>query len=67
MQMEMYMKDNGKMINPMELESINITMELFMKANGRMISKMEKVYKLGLMAKNMKDTFLMDRNQAKVC
>lgn len=40
-------------------------MVLPIKANGKMINKMEKVFKYGLMDKNIKDTFLMVLNQVK--
>jgi len=45
--MEMYIKDNGLMIRPMEKEYIFIKMEQNMKVNGEMIYKMEKEYKFG--------------------
>ena len=61
----MYMTDNGKMINPMELESINIAMVFYIKENGRRINKMEKGLKYGPMGKNMKGIFSTDLNQVK--
>lgn len=42
MQIVIFIKVNGKMINLMEWENINIVMVLPMKDNGKMISKMEK-------------------------
>jgi hypothetical protein len=57
MQMVIFMKVNGKMINLMVLENTNIVMVLLIKANGKMINKMEKAFKYGLMDKNIKDIF----------
>ena len=37
LQMEMFMKENGKMIKEMEMENILGQMEMFMKENGKMI------------------------------
>lgn len=52
------MKASGKMINPMELESISILMELYMKDRGRMINNMERGLRFGPMAKNTKDNII---------
>lgn len=65
MLMEMFMKDNGKMISPMALENTNIQTGLFIKVNGRIINKTEKVFKSGPMDKNMKDNSIWVLNQEK--
>lgn len=62
MLMEMYMKDNGKMIKPMDMESIPIKMELNMKENGLKINNMEMELKLGQMVLDMKDNMKWVKN-----
>ena len=41
MQMEMNMKENGKIIKRMEKENIYMVMEINMMVNGKMIKKMD--------------------------
>ena len=55
MQMEMYMKENGRMIKRMVLESICIQMEHSTKVSGKKINSMELVKKLGQMVLVMKE------------
>ena len=59
MQMEMYMKVIGLMINQMDMVYIHIQMEQDMKENGKMINKMEKVKNFGPMEQSMKANIKM--------
>ena len=45
--MEMFMKENGKMIKKMEMENILLQMKMFMKVNIKMIreTEMENLYR----------------------
>ena len=49
MQMEIFMKEIGKMIKHMVMVYILILMEQLLKVIGRMINKMEKEKNYGLM------------------
>jgi len=63
--MVMFTKGNGKMINPMVLESTNILMESYTKDNGKMINNMVEAFKFGRMDKNIKDNLIWVSNQEK--
>jgi hypothetical protein len=64
--MEMFLKENGRMIKPMVMVFINMLLELLMKDNGRMIYKMVLELKFGRMVPNMKDFIYKEKNMEKV-
>ena len=54
--MEIFTKENGKMIRLMGMEFTHIKMEQNMMANGWKISSTETVWKRGLMEQSMKES-----------
>lgn len=62
MQMETYMKANGKTIKQMVMEFIPIAMGQDIKVTGKMIPKMVMEHRRGQMAVNMMDCIKMGRN-----
>lgn len=66
MQMVIYMKVIGKMIERMVKETTSILMGQHIKADGRMINSMVRVSKHGQMELNMKDFIIKVRSTEKV-
>lgn len=66
MQMEIFMKDNGKMIKLMVTELTNTLMAQLTLENGKMINSMEEDLKHGQMEPSMKGYILMVRNMERV-
>ena len=54
MQMEIFMKVNGKMIRHMAMVTIPMPMELLTVVSGKMISNMVRALKHGPMVRSMK-------------
>ena len=54
MQMEMFMRVNGKMIRPTAMVTIPMPMELLTVVSGKMTNNMVRALKHGLMVRNMK-------------
>ena len=65
MLMEIFMKDNGKMIKLMEKEFILMLMEQCMKENGKMINSMDLEQKTGLIMLIMKEHIVKAKNMVK--
>ena len=62
MPMVTYMKENGRMIRHMDVDSTNIRMVLLMMVNGHSTNNMERVLRCGQTEQSMKVTMSKERN-----
>jgi len=62
MQMETYMRGNGKTTRHMGREAILMQMEQHTSESGKMINNMARELRHGLMVPGMRDNILMARN-----